>query len=385
MRIGICFRMQKNSKNTIVMKHIICVTESLAGGGAEHQMAILANLLYDKGYQVSMVTFANAKDHYPINEGINRVCLGIGKGHIGQTIDIIKYFLTVKADCVISYRQCSNARVSIPLLFRPRLKLISGERNTTYGAPDKFEKLLINYKLYKRSNFIVPNSHTQARYIESKRSGWKDKIMPIINYTDLNQFKVSYIPDDMGCIRIGIFARFSEQKNPIGFCKMLNKLKHTTKQKFMVEWYGTQTDKAGQPAPEYLKVKHVIEESGISDVIQLKPAVPNPAELMDKFHVLCLPSFYEGFSNSVAESICSGKPVLCSDVSDNSVMVHNGENGFLFDPTDEESMVSAFQSLFALNRDGLVEMGRRSRVIAEQLFDKDKFINSYISLIESNR
>lgn len=367
------------------MKHIVCVTESLAGGGAEHQMAILANFLREKGYQVSMVTFADAEDHYHIDDGITRVRLGIGKGHLGQTLEIIKFFLTIKADCVISFRQCSNARVSLPLLFRPKIKLISGERNTTFGAPDKFEKLLINLRLYKRSQYIVPNSFSQAKYIESKRPAWKNKIVPIINYTDLRQFHPSAIPQDMDCIRIGIFSRYSSQKNPIGFCRMLAKLKQITSKCFQVEWYGAQTDKNGRPGSDYLNVIDEIEKLGISDVITLKPAVKNPAEFMDGFHALCLPSLYEGFSNSVAEAICSGKVVLCSNVSDNPVMVHNSENGYLFDPKSVESMISAFNALFEMSREDIVKMGSRSREIAEELFDKDKFINSYISLIESKR
>ena len=34
-------------------KSIVCFTESMAGGGAEHQMSFLANFLVEKGYNVS--------------------------------------------------------------------------------------------------------------------------------------------------------------------------------------------------------------------------------------------------------------------------------------------------------------------------------------------
>lgn len=37
------------------MKKIHCFTESQAGGGAEHQMNILAGLLAEKGYDVTLV------------------------------------------------------------------------------------------------------------------------------------------------------------------------------------------------------------------------------------------------------------------------------------------------------------------------------------------
>ena len=91
---------------------------------------------------------------------------------------------------------------------------------------------------------------------------------------------------------------------------------------------------------------------------------------------------FEGFSNSIGEAICSGRPVICSDVSDNSVMVQE-ENGFLFNPTDEADMLSAFIKLLNTPIENLHQMGIKSRERAEQLFNVEKFTESYISLIES--
>ena len=363
------------------MKKVICVTESLAGGGAEHQMVILADLLNQQGYEVEMVTFADVPDHYSVPQNVKRTKLGIGKGLLGQTWDIFKFFIKVKTDCVISYRQCSNARVSIPLLFR-RIKLISGERNTTYGKRDKFEKLLINMGLCSRSNYIVPNSYTQGRYIEKIKPCWKDKIIPIINYTDLNQFKPSTIPEDSSVMKIAVFSRFSSQKNPIRFIEMLNILKKQASTAFEIHWYGQQKGKNGEFDKDYLLCKQTIEDNCVSDVIKLLSAVPDPSVLMNDYHAICLPSLFEGFSNSVAEAICSGKVMLCSDVSDNSLMVEDGVNGFLFDPTSIDSMVSCFKKFFSKSRESIIKMGMHSRMKAEKLFDKDNFINAYIKLIE---
>jgi glycosyltransferase involved in cell wall biosynthesis len=95
-----------------------------------------------------------------------------------------------------------------------------------------------------------------------------------------------------------------------------------------------------------------------------------------------LPSLFEGFSNSIAEGICCGKPMLVSDVSDNRIMVHDHENGFLFDPNDVDSIVDAFIRFFSLDTSEMTMMGHKSREIAESLFDKEAFIESYINLIE---
>ena len=64
-------------------------------------------------------------------------------------------------------------------------------------------------------------------------------------------------------------------------------------------------------------------------------------------------------------------------------MVHNGENGFIFNPNSIDEIVDAFKQFFALTEAQRVEMGKRSREIAEQLFDADRFINDYIAIIEA--
>lgn len=64
------------------MKKILCITESLAGGGAEHQMTILCNLLQKKGYQVTLLTYADLQDHYTIDEGIERIKIAEHKSPI---------------------------------------------------------------------------------------------------------------------------------------------------------------------------------------------------------------------------------------------------------------------------------------------------------------
>ena len=112
-----------------------------------------------------------------------------------------------------------------------------------------------------------------------------------------------------------------------------------------------------------------------------KEIIPNNA--LRKFDAMCLPSLVEGFSNSISEYICCGKPVICSDVADNSLMVHDGKNGFLFDPTNIDEMVDVVLKFFNLPTEERNMMCIQSRKIAEELFDKESFVQKYIKLIES--
>jgi len=361
------------------MKKITCFTANLGAGGAEHQMVILSNLLAERGYSVTIVTYNNLKDDYELHPTIRRIRLDDSGGSLKRELAIAKFFLKVKTDCIISYRSTPNFIMLLPMLFRKGVKIICSERNTTI-VPNIREKWNYNL-LYKRADYIVPNSHTQARYLRALNKSWSDRVAPIINYTELDKYIPISGPEIRDVLIFGIIARIFPQKNYERLCKMLVELKKSTKRPFKVIWYGDRQE--GEHSKGSVHIRQLIKDLNIEDVLEVRPAILDVASSMSQFHVMCLPSLFEGFSNSLSEYICCGKPVVCSDVSDNSLMVHDGENGFLFDPKDTKSMSSAFIKMLTLSHDRLDAMGKRSREIAEDLFNKESFVKKYIQLIES--
>ena len=203
----------------------------------------------------------------------------------------------------------------------------------------------------------------------------------IPNYTDVNQFIVQPMPHNER-IKIGIFGRYGKQKNYERFADVLRLLKKEFGAVFHVDWYGNR-ELGSETNPDYIIFSELVKNYDIEDVITLNGHTDKVAEIIPKFDVMCLPSLGEGFSNSIGEYICCGKPVLCSDVADNSVMVKDGINGFLFNPKSVTEMTNAFKHFFSLSELEKKQMGIESRKIAESLFDKEKFVNSYIELIEN--
>jgi len=364
------------------MKRIHCFTESQAGGGAERQMNILVGLLAEKGYDVTLVTYANVPDHYVVLQNIKRINLSCGHNPLLTFFKIFWFFLWVKTDCIISYREACNARVLVPMLFRPWTKVIVGERNLTAGSPTWYGKIVCDV-LYYRAYAIIPNSFSQEQYLESLNKSWQNRVKTIINYTEVDKYDTSNLPAENKMLKFGVFARFSKQKNPIGLLNAIKVLKDRYGKSFEMHWYGAQSGNINGYNPDFLRVKTAIQENHLEDVFILHPATKDVPSEMAKYHAICLPSFFEGFSNSISEGISCGKPMLVSNVSDNPLMVHDGENGFLFDPNDTGSIVLAFEKFLQLDIAMKVKMGKKSREIAEQLFDKEKFIDSYINLIES--
>lgn len=360
------------------MKTIVCFITSLSSGGAERQLIELVKSLM-KHFDVTIVTFSDIADHYDVDGRIKRIRLGFGKSSIGKVWAILRYFLTVKTDCVLSFGQRENMYALFPLLFRKDVKVIVGERNFTKLRPMKYEYVLFNF-LYRRADYIVSNSYSQKEYILKKKPQYKDKVKVITNYTDTEVYKCQAYPNNV-ILRIGVFARYTKQKNYIRFAEAIRLLNEKTRIPFVVEWYGNQHMKDSTLNPDFVEFEKLVKEYHLLHVLKLNDHVKNVNDLMKEFDAICLPSLYEGFSNSISEAICCGKPMLVSNVSDNSLMVKDGENGFLFNPEEPNDIANSFIKFLSLNKEDRLKMAHCSREIALKLFDKSRFVESYERLI----
>jgi len=365
-------------------KRIVFIDAGFSSGGGEHQCAQLMEMLIEKGYEVTCSTFYDIPDHYHISPKVKRVRLAQGKSTLRKILAIEWFVLTVRADILIAFSQRLSVLTLFPSLLRPKIKVISSERNFTIGKPDIFEKILFNTGIYRRADYIVPNNHSQGKYISEKMPCLAKKINVITNYTDGNTFIATPMPCN-DIIKVGIFCRFEEQKNFHRFIEAMAFVKSKSSSLFHVDWYGNNTFSNPLQIDYFEYGKSLIDLLNLQEEITIHDATKDVANLIPSFDVMCLPSLHEGFSNSISEYICCGRPVLCSDVSDNSVMVHDGVNGYLFDPLNVDDMANAFIKYIDLPQSDRQQMGLESRKIAEQLFDRERFVNSYVKLIEDEK
>ena len=352
---------------------------SLSGGGAEHQLKYLADFLAEKGYDVSLVTFADVPDHYVVDERVKRIRIAEKKSNWFKLISLWHFLLGVKTDSLIVFSQRNSCFALPPLFFRRKIKVICGERNLTVGPPSIYEKLLGSF-LYKRANYIVSNSYSQAAYLREKYPHFASRCLTIINYTDLTKFSPVKSINHTTRI-IGVFARFDEQKNCLNFAKGVKMAKDILHSSFQIIWYGNHSNGKALSS-EYVRLQSYIRENGLDDFFILKDEVKDPSIIMGNLDIICLPSLFEGFSNSIAEAICSGKPLIVSDVSDNHLMVEKDFNGYLFDPNSIHEIAMCIKTIIELPYSELLMMGDNSRRRAEQLFNKDIFISSYLSILK---
>lgn len=358
------------------MKKILCLIDSLGAGGAQRQLVGLATFLKEQNYDVTVACYHDVPFYVELlqSKGVPYVLLKKAQRSTFRFWHVARYIRRSKPDVVIAYLETPSICACVARLFNPRFKLIVSERNTTQHTGRKER---IRFNLFRMADYVVPNAYSQEDYLRAHFPKLSDKIVTIPNFVDLEHFVPPKERHRREVPEVMVAASIWASKNTLGFIDAVAQLKQKG-YKFHISWYGLNTKHI-----EYInQCKQKIEHLDVVDYIELKEKTTNILEKYQDADYFCLPSFYEGTPNVICEAMACGLPIVCSDVCDNSRYVSSDKNGFLFNPKDVTTIVTAFERLFALNDVDYVSFGNCSREKAEQIFSKDVFINTYLKILK---
>lgn len=366
---------EKYNFKKLFMK-ILCFTDGFNQGGAERQLIGLANLLQQHGFDVTLASYHKENFYRSLMDSCNLKYDFIESSglQLSKLVSCYKYFKTKGFDCVISYKGGCNQICCLLKAIGMSFKLIVSERCLVYDF-NAFQKR--KFFLYRFADYIVPNSYAQEKFIGEHYPKLLAKTVTITNFTDIDTF-VPVKNETHSKLRVLVTARISHQKNIKRFIEALSILKKENLS-IDVKWFGNVN--FGEDTYT-LECKELIERYGIGDIFHLLPATTSISTEYQSCDVFCLPSIFEGYPNVVCEAMSCGKPVLCSNVCDNSTIVEDGVNGYLFDPYNIMDIVQAFRKVYSLSINQREEMGTKSREMAVVKFSKKTFVNKYIKLIE---
>lgn len=360
------------------MKKILCLIDTLGMGGAERQMIGLALMLKQRGYRVDLVTYYDHDFHAELVQhyGLGSVTLHVGSSPWSKLMAVRSYIQEKGGyDCVIAYKSGPNIIGCLLRLMGMKFRLIVSERNTTQHIGRKEN---IQFSLYRKADFVVPNSQTQVYFISEHFPWLKKKTVAITNFTDTNYFAANFT--EVGeKLNIMTTARVASQKNILRYIDTIYLLRKRGVKNVHFDWYGDV--QAGEEAYGE-KVFDKVKEMHLEDMITFHPATPKILVHYQQCDIFCLPSNYEGFPNVICEAMSCGKPILCSRVCDNPYIVKEGENALMFDNTNVEDMADKIQQICTMTQDNLTQWSKRSREIAVELLSMNAFADKYIKLIE---
>lgn len=351
---------------------ILCIIEALGSGGAERQLVGLASLLKKDGHDVAVMTYY-PKDFYKyilVEAGVEHIYLPEAQSKSKRLPELRKNIKKYDPDVVVCYSPSAAEVACMLKMLGMKFKLIVSERNSIRNNSWR-EK--IKFFLYRRADFVVPNSHEQESFIVTHYPRLKSKTKVITNFVDTDFFFPVEKQDSHHICHIVCVGRDNPQKNQLRFIDAL-KILADKNIPFKVDWYGSFESEYGRQCVKKIHELH------LEKWIELKGETKNVRDAYQTHDVFCLPSIYEGFPNVLCEAMSCGLPVVCSDVCDNPLIVEDGVNGYLFNPKDPKDMAKKLEKMILLNEPEKKRISEQNREKSLLLFSKDTFLAKYEKL-----
>ena len=363
---------------------IALVIDDLNSGGAQRQLCILGRLLTEEGHSVELYKFHPNDFFRPLLKEYGVTVRDIySHSYIGRALKLRAAIRSSECHVAIAFMSAPSFFLELAGLPSRRFAVIVSERSGRVGGISLRDRLFL--ESHRMADAVVTNSHSMKNIAVTAVPALRDKIHVIVNCVDTDYFHMSDRERHLGPIRFVVPARISAAKNAIGLSSAIRVVRQSRPElDFVVEWYGDNYFKAGKPTSasrSFLEVEKHIRTHGLQDVFNLKPPVKDLRPIYHGADALLLPSFFEGCSNAICEAFACGLPVVTSNVCDNSLIVNDGVNGMLFDPTDPSSIADAIIQFCELDREVHRKMGQSGREHAETQFSQDRFLDEYLSLI----
>lgn len=293
---------------------------------------------------------------------------------------ISRFFRKKKYDTVVSFLIAPNFYAILgKLLSFSSVKLIVSERSSFLADSNRFFSFLIRF-LYIFSETVVANSVSHANFL--KRHLWlKNKVKIISNgYLPLPKPR---LPNSWKSktLRVLILGRISHVKNGVKILKALQLFKKRNGYYPLTSWAGR-----NEFDPKSLEMRSQMDEILKKDqelfchwrwLGEIK-SVPEQLLLCD---VLLHPSKYEGLPNAICEAFLAGRAVIASNVCDHSLLIEEGNRGFLCNPNSDKSICSAIERFTKLSKAQKIEMGVRARRFAKKNLSLKLMIEKYKAIL----
>jgi glycosyltransferase involved in cell wall biosynthesis len=365
---------------------VVLLIDCLGSGGAQRQLCLLAVLLKKQGMDVSVLTYHPHEFFLPLlrTAGIEYACLEARSiGH--RILRLRRALRRGSQDVVLAFLEGASLYAELAAIPRRSWGLVVSERAAFRGS-DVQTRFRWLRNCHRIADYVTTNSHANRLMIERSAPALAGRVVTVYNATDLEAFSpaASANPVRPGPLRIVVAATFRSIKNPLGFIEALMIANARSKSlRFQLDWYGRlpgATD-ARADRDAYESACGIIQRHCLQDCVRFHPPTASIGDVFRGADVVALPSLFEGLPNVVCEAMACGRPILMSDVSDAGNLVKHGHNGFLFDPSSSQDMAGAMLQFAALSAQQREIMGRRSREMAERMFDPATVAARYAEIL----
>ena len=280
---------------------------------------------------------------------------------------------TIKAN-IYSAIACRLARI-------PIVCTVNG-LGTAFDNPAGFIYRIVKqlYRIaFKKAKAVVFQNRDDRAFFEEQKiigSNLKGQTVVSVNGSgvDLLKFASSPVPAQPAFMLI---SRMLKNKGVSEFIEASRRIKGSHPEAEFVLLGPADSDNPMGVAPAELEV--LDRAAGAYYAGAVKDVRP----YLEKCSCMVLPSYYrEGVPKILIEALAIGRPVITTDTPGCRETVIPGANGWFVEPRSADSLQCAMEQFLAMSRDEQIAMGKRSRKLAEEKFDENKVIDTYMEILE---
>lgn len=353
------------------MKKLIVSIASLGSGGAERVLSVLSKPLVERFDEVQFVLWEGGEPFYEFDKRAKIVelpKLSSRKGTNKQIKTFRQYIKKEKPSLILSFLTHYNMLVLFATMGM-RQKVVVAERTDPNrrlagGKP----MLRLRDFMYRRAAGIL----TQTRYAQS----YYEKKYP-------SKTKVFYNPMTMTEQQVGMATRAAKEKVFVS----VGRLDGVKDQDMMIRAFNQFHKKHPEyklviygEGPQRTQLEDLISSLGLDGAVMLPGRNNNVWDAISSAECFLLSSKYEGMSNAMVEALCLGLPVISTKVAGATEIIKDGENGYLVDVGDADSMTKYMCRI--ADNDELRQKLSAGAVKVYELFRADKICQEWVEYLD---
>tara|TARA_B100000963_G_C22589967_1_gene654996 strand:- start:223 stop:1317 length:1095 start_codon:yes stop_codon:yes gene_type:complete len=295
--------------------------------------------------------------------------------NLKSLFNIYNFFKAKKNETILSYTFKCNFLINF-LNFRHNYKIISNitGMGDMYLSKNIFKIFIfkIYCKLLNNSQIIVCQNKDDKKILCNKNINLKKKII-VINGSGINTNKYKLKSIDHNNKNFLMVARIIKEKGILEFLGAVKNFKknnsnHKVSFTLIGDNYNDNFFKKIETLLINKNIKYIKNSNNIKNYIQ-------------NSFCCVLPSYREGLSKFLLESIASGRPIITSNVPGCKELVINNKSGFLLKSINSIELSNCFSKVINLSKNEFSNFSKKSREISKKY--ESSIINSkYLYIIK---
>ncbi len=212
-------------------------------------------------------------------------------------------------------------------------------------------------KVIKKTDRVICQGPSWKTYY-SKLAGEEnmDKFVVVHNWLDISPYlkDTSAKRKENAPVRIIYLGWINKNKGIFDLLEAIKQLKNERINGFVVDVAGN--------GDAFDEVAAIVENNGLSEIVDLKNWVMGAAkiDLLHSGDIYVLPSYREGYPNSLLEAMSCNLPPIATNVGAIPDVIQEGENGYLISPGDAAMLKNKLHILIQ-DKQKRIEVGAKAK------------------------